>query len=64
MKPMVTQSTLDIFSKQLTARSAVRHKKSDKEKKYDDKITKANSKKFDEMKRQTLEASGYGVVDP
>ena len=57
--PLVSKATLDHFQKQLNARQKARATKAAKEKKYNDRVEKTNSKKFAELKEKALGESVY-----
>jgi hypothetical protein len=46
----------------LTARSAARHKKKEKETKYDEKINKINEENFNKLVDEARKGSGYAVL--
>ena len=57
--PLVSKATLDHFQKQFNARQKARLTKAAKEKKYNDRVEKTNSKKFAELKEKALGESVY-----
>ena len=51
---------MEHFTKQLNARQKARLTKAAKEKKYNDRVEKTNSKKFAELKEKAIGDSMYG----
>ena len=58
-QPAISEQARTKFAKQLTARERARANKAAKEKKYNDRVEKQNSMKFDLIKEQVLGDSGF-----
>ena len=63
-QPAVTAQALSHFSKKLDTREKARQARAQKENKYNDRIEKSNTQKFDILKEQVLESSGGFVRRP
>ena len=59
-EPLVSQATLDHFAKQLAARRKARQTKAAKEKRYNERVEKTNSKRFADLKEQVIGDVGGG----
>ena len=58
-QPSVSEEARAKFAKQLNTREKARANKAAKEKKYNDRVEKQNTKKFDLIKEQVLGDSGF-----
>ena len=62
MKPIVSPTTLNTFSDKLTARSAARHRKKEKEVKYETKVNKINEENFNKLVDEARKGSVFAVI--
>ena len=53
-QPAASEEALASFSKQLQSRQKARNQKEAKEKKYNDRVERTNTKKFDLLKQQSF----------
>eukprot|EP00354_Favella_ehrenbergii_P000608 CAMPEP_0170455112 /NCGR_PEP_ID=MMETSP0123-20130129/3159_1 /TAXON_ID=182087 /ORGANISM="Favella ehrenbergii, Strain Fehren 1" /LENGTH=143 /DNA_ID=CAMNT_0010718089 /DNA_START=1898 /DNA_END=2329 /DNA_ORIENTATION=+ len=58
-EPAASPEALNSFAKQLTSRQKARSQKEAKEKRYNDRVERTNTKKFDTMKQQVLGDAGF-----